>query len=104
MYGVFSRDMFEYVWRNISMDSSLLDRGFDNTVGEGGDGQFKRGQEWVEEVIEAETVEDKDVLEEPEDNNNNDDDDGVDYKTITEGNDNKEEEQEKWYYTAQRLC
>ena len=36
--GVFPRHKFEYVWRNISMDSSLLNEKFNNTIGEGGDG------------------------------------------------------------------
>ena len=58
---VFSRDKFEYVWRNISMDSSLLYEEFDNTVGEGGDGEFKCGQEQVEEVIKVKTVEEEET-------------------------------------------
>ena len=130
MDGVFSRDKFEYVWRNISMDSSLLDEDFDNTVGKGKDGEFKRGQEQVEEVIEAKTVEEEEKEEsdnsdndnnskvnkdyndtdnnevvtetvvEDNNNNDNDDDDDVDYKTITEEDYNEEEKKEKWYYEA----
>ena len=41
MDRLYSRDKFEYVWRNILMDSSLLDEEFDNTVGEGLDGEFE---------------------------------------------------------------
>ena len=37
----FSRHKFEYVWRNILMDSSLLDEEFYHTVGKGGDGEFE---------------------------------------------------------------
>ena len=53
--GLFSRDKFEYVWQNMLMDSSLLDEEFDNTIGEGLDGEFE-GVEEVIEVIEVKTV------------------------------------------------
>ena len=51
MDELFSRDKFEYVWRNISMDSSLLDDEFDNTVGEGLDGGFEVEEEQIDKVI-----------------------------------------------------
>ena len=126
MDGVFSRDKFEYVWRNISMDSSLLDEEFDNTVGDGGDGEFEVEGIEVETVEEEEDDSDDDnssddneeviqqtevnndddnevvaeTVEEETDDNNSNDDDGVDYKTITEEDDEEEAEREKWYYKA----
>ena len=52
-----SRDKVEYVWRNMLMDSSLLDEEFENTVGECLDDEFKVGEEWIEELIEVKIVE-----------------------------------------------
>ena len=49
MDGNFSCDKFDYVWRNISFDSSLVDKDFDNTVSVDDDGYFEPEEE-VKEV------------------------------------------------------
>ena len=76
MDGNYSRDKFEYVWRNISLDSSLVDEDFDNTVDVANDGQFEPEEE-VEEVL-VETVKEDDDDDDDNDNNDDDDDDDDD--------------------------
>ena len=70
MDGQFFCNKFNYVWRNISLDSSLIDEEFENTVGVDNDGQFE-----PEEVAEEFVVE---TVEEDEDNNDDGDDDDDD--------------------------
>ena len=41
MNGNFSCDKFDYEWNNISLDLSLIDKNFDNTVGVDHDGPFR---------------------------------------------------------------
>ena len=123
--GQFSRNKFEYVWRNISLDSAVASEEFDQSVEVGNDGEFEPEEE-VEEVL-VETVEeeddddnndddeskkddeqneyfeDKEPAPEKEENDemsNDNDDDSVDDETINEEDDDFEAKQEKWYAKA----
>ena len=55
MVGLPSRDKFDYVLRKTSMDFSLLDKEFDNTVVEDLDGEFKLDKR-AKEMITVKTV------------------------------------------------
>ena len=128
MDGQLSCYKFEYVWRNISLDSLLTDEEIDNSVEVNSDGQFeteREPEEFVVETVEEDEdndnadddddneskkdeeqndyYDDKDpapALEEEDDNEigNDNDNDSVDDETINEDDNTDEVEQEKWYY------
>ena len=87
MDGQFSCDKFEYVWRNISLDSLLIDKEVDNTVDVDNDGQFK-----PEEVTEEFIVK---TVKEDEDNNN---DDAVNDDVDDNVDENKKDEEQNVYH------
>ena len=77
--GQISCIKFEYVWRNISLDSLLTDEEIDNSVEVDNDSQFEPETEAEEFIVET--------VEEDEDNNNDDDDDDDESKKDEEQND-----------------
>ena len=87
MDGNYSCDKFDYVWRNISLDQSLVDEDFDNNVGVDNDGQFGPEEEVEEELVKT--------VEEDDDNDNNDDDDDDDYDDDDDDDDQSKEDDEQ---------
>ena len=79
MDGQFSCTKFDYVWRNISLDSLLTDKEVDNSIDIDNDGQLESETKAEEFVVET--------VQENEDNNNNDDDDNDESKKDEEQND-----------------
>ena len=80
MDGQFSCHRFDYVWRNISLDSLLTGEETDNSVEVDNDGQFVPETEL--EVFVVKTVEEEEV-----NDNNDDDDDDDESKKDDKGND-----------------
>ena len=64
MEGLFFCYKFEYVWRNILLDSLLTDKEIDNTIDVDNDDQFEPETEVEEFVVKT--------VQEEEDNNNDD--------------------------------
>ena len=85
MDGQFSCNKFDYVWRNISLDSSLVDEDFDNTVGVDDDGHFEPEQEAEEFVVE--------IVQEDEDNNDDDTDDDDESKKDDNDDESKKDDE-----------
>ena len=75
MDGQFSCNKSDYIWHNISLDSSLIDKEFDNTVGVDDEGQFKPKKVAeklvVMTVLEYEYNNNDDNKDDNDDNNSN---------------------------------
>jgi len=94
MDGQFPRDQFLFIWRNISLDKSLLLEDFDDSISHEEDGEFdnddhEQGYEgsFSSGNFSQDPTDDDDYDDDVVDDDStdvDDDDDGIDLETVTE--------------------